>query len=170
MLDDLELSLMAFPQSWTQATNTLRVNLLVLPVGSPLGPVGSVPVFAATTVKLTAQLIAGPALPSTGTAPAHVEPFVAAPPIGAVALLTSMQARLRAGTTVTTGKVTPADAPTKGVRIMKALPPSYTRAVPFSRPRNRDLFVVGDGYGCAVRAQDPGIDLPKPRRRSLGAS
>ena len=43
MLDDLELSLMAFPQTWTAATHTLAVNLLVLPVGDPTGAVGSVP-------------------------------------------------------------------------------------------------------------------------------
>ena len=45
---------------------------------------------------------------------------------------------------------------------MKALPPSYTTAIPFSRPRDPNLFVVGDGYGCAVKAQDPGITLPPP--------
>ena len=70
MLDDLELSLMAFPQSWTAATNTLAVNLLVLPVGDPLGPVGSVPTFAGTTLKLNVQLITGEALPATARPPA----------------------------------------------------------------------------------------------------
>ena len=63
MLDNLELSLMAFPQSWTAATHTLSVNLLVLPVGNPLGPIGSVPKFAGTTLKLTARLITGQAPP-----------------------------------------------------------------------------------------------------------
>ena len=47
---------------------------------------------------------------------------------------------------------------------MKALPPSYTQAFPFSRPRNPALFVIGDGYGCAVEAQDPGCPMPKPRQ------
>ena len=50
MLDDLELSLMAFPQSWTAGTNSLAVNLLVLPVGDPTGPIGSVAKFAGTTL------------------------------------------------------------------------------------------------------------------------
>ena len=85
MLDDLELSLMAFPQSWTKATGTLAVNLIVLPVGDPTGPVGSVPVFAGTTLKLTAQLLTGGALLSTIAASAatsyahsHIATVVAA--------------------------------------------------------------------------------------------
>ena len=165
MLDDLELSLMAFPQSWTKTTptsGTLRVNLLVLPVGDPLGAVGSVPKFAGTTLRLTARLITGEALPASGTAPAHMAPFDAAPPIGAVALLTGLSSRLPSGTTLTTGKVTKSTAPPGALRIMKALPPSYTQAIPFSRPRDPSLFVIGDGYGCAVSAQDPGTKLPKP--------
>jgi hypothetical protein len=162
MLDDLELSLMAFPQSWTKATNTLAVNLLVLPIGNPLGPVGSVPKFAGTTLKLEARLLTGAALPSTATPPALTTPFVAVPPPGAPALLAGLQARMPAGSTITTGKVTPATAPAASVRVKKALPPSYTSAIPFSRSRDSNLFVVGDGYGCAVKAQDPGVALPKP--------
>jgi hypothetical protein len=162
MLDDLELSLMAFPQSWTAATRTLAVNLLVLPVGNPLGAVGSVPTFAGTTLKLNAHLVTGPALPASGTPPAQTRAFAAVPPPGAVALLTGLQARLPTGAAITTGKITAAEAPPATLRIMKALPPSYTRAIPFSRPANPDLFVIGDGYGCAVKAQDPGITLPKP--------
>ncbi len=162
MLDDLELSLMAFPQSWTAATNTLSVNLLVLPIGNPLGAVGSVAKFAGTTLKLNARLITGEALPATTAAAALTVPFAAVPPNGAVALLTGLQSRLPAGTTITTGKVTAAQAPAASVRIMKALPPSYTTAIPFSRPRDPNIFVVGDGYGCAVKAQDPGITLSPP--------
>ena len=162
MLDDLELSLMAFPQSWTAATHTLAVNLLVLPLGDPLGAVGSVPKFAGTTLKLTIRLITGEALPASGAVPAFTVPFAAVPPPGAVALLAGLQARLPTGTTVTTGKITAANAPPAGLRIMKALPPSYTQAIPFSRPANPALFVTGDGYGCAVKAQDPGVSLPKP--------
>ena len=162
MLDDLELSLMAFPQSWTATTHTLAVNLLVLPVGNPLGPVGSVAKFAGTPLKLNARLITGSALPASGMAAALTVPFTAVPPPGAVALLTGLQSRLPAGATITTGKVIAAKAPLPSVRIKKALPTSYIRAIPFSRPRDPDLFVVGDGYGCAVKAQDPGTKLPKP--------
>jgi hypothetical protein len=80
MLDDLELSLMAFPQSWTAATHTLAVNLLVLPVGNPLGPVGSVAKFAGTTLRLNARLITGEALPASGTTAALTVPFAAVAP------------------------------------------------------------------------------------------
>jgi hypothetical protein len=162
MLDDLELSLMAFPQSWTAATETLAVNVLVLPVGNPLGQVGSVAKFAGTTLKLTAHLITGEAFPSGGAAAALSVPFQAVPPPGAVALLSGLQGRLKPGTVLTTGKVTKAQAPAASVRIKKSLPASYTQAIPFSRPVDPALFVTGDGYGCAVKAQDPGLTLPPP--------
>ncbi|MCB8882694.1 hypothetical protein ACELLULO517_20790 [Acidisoma cellulosilytica] len=162
MLDDLELSLMAFPQSWTAATQTLAVNLLVLPIGNPLGAVGSLAKFAGTTLNLNLRLMQGEALPASGNPAALTLPFAAVPPPGAVALLQGLQARLPAGATITTGKVTAAKAPPATLRIKKALPPSYTQAIPFSRPLNPELFVVGDGYGCAVKAQDPGLTLPRP--------
>lgn len=162
MLNDLELSLMAFPQSWRATTHKLAVNLLVLPVGNPLGAIGSVAQFAGTTLKLTARLVTGQALPTTGATPTFTKSFAAAPPPGAVALLTGMQSRLPAGGTLTTGKLPANQAPGSAVRIMKALPPSYTQAIPFSRPRDPHLFVTGEGYDCAVKAQDPGQTLPPP--------
>ena len=58
-LSDLELSLMAFPQNWNAATQQLSVNLLMLPVGSPLAPLGTGPQFAGTTAYLKANFIAG---------------------------------------------------------------------------------------------------------------
>ena len=111
MLDDLELSLMAFPQSWTAATHTLAVNLLVLPLGDPLGAVGSVPKFAGTTLKLTIRLITGEALRRAALAPRSLfllQPFRrrARSPCWL-----GLQARLPTGTTVTTGKITAANAP-----------------------------------------------------------
>jgi len=160
MLDDLELSLMAFPQSWTQATGTLAVNLIVLPVGNPAGPVGSVPVFGGTTLKLLAQLQTGDALPTSVVTPALTVPFTAIPPASALNLLTSMTTRLPAGATVTTGKITAAQAPPASVRVMKALPPSYTNAFPYSRPSQPELFLDGDGYCCEVQGQAPLITVP----------
>ena len=160
MLDDLELSLLAFPQEWTEATRTHALNLIVLPVGDPTGPIGTVPVFGGTTLKLVAHLQSGDALPTTGaTAPLSV-PYSAVPPTAALPLLKSMRSRLPSGATVTTGKITAAQAPPATVRVMKSLPPSYTQAFPFSRPRDPALFVTGDGYGCAVEAQAPAITVP----------
>ena len=164
VLDDLELSLMAFPQTWTAATNTLAVNLLVLPVGDPTGKVGSVSPFAGTTLKLNVQLITGETLPSTSATPALSAPFSAAPPAGALALLSAMTSppRLPAGTTVTSERLKSKDV--AAVQVMKSLPPSYTQAFPFSRPaRDASLFVIGDGYGCAVEAQAPPIRKPFPK-------
>jgi hypothetical protein len=160
MLDDLELSLMAFPQSWTQATGTLAVNLIVLPVGNPTGPVGSVPVFAGTTLKLLAQLQTGDALPTSVVTPALAVPFTAIPPLAARGLLTSMTTRLPAGATVTTGKISAAQAPPASVRVKKALPPSYTSAFPYTRSSNPELFIDGDGYCCEVEGQAPLITVP----------
>jgi len=162
MLNDLELSLMAFPQSWTAATHTLAVNLLVLPVGNPLGPVGDVATFAGTPLKLDIKLLTGEALPATAAAPALTQPFVATPPVSTVALLTSMSTRLPSGTTVTSAKVAKTDLPPAAVRVMKSLPPTYTQAFPFSRPRDPTLFITGDGYGCVLESQAPIIDPPNP--------
>src|SRR5882724_3519672 len=103
-LNDLELSLMAFPQSWADGTLTVRV--LVLPVGNPLGAVGSVPKFAGTRLKLKAIVLPGDALPSTSAVPTLSVPFETIPPPATVAILSSLQAKLNPGTTITTGKLT----------------------------------------------------------------
>jgi hypothetical protein len=163
MLDALELSLMAFPQTYSSATNTLAVNLVVLPVGDPTGAVGSVAVFAKTTLKLNVQLITGEALPSTTATTALSVPFSAEPPANAVSLLTSIKSKLPGGVTVTSGKLTASDLPSTAPSVMKSLPPSYMQAFPFSRPsRDSSLFVVGDGYDCALQAQTPANQTTPP--------
>jgi hypothetical protein len=174
MLDDLRLSLMAFPQSWNAATNTLAVNLIVLPVGDPTGPIGTVPVFGGTALKLVAHLQSGDALPTSGATAAVSVPFIATPPVPALPLLKSMTARLPAGTTVTTGTITKLQAPPANVRVKKALPPSYTQAFPFTRPSDPNLFIVGDGYCCEVEGQaspiipkDPPAPLPPPPPKTI---
>jgi hypothetical protein len=73
-----------------------------------------------------------------------------------------MLAKLPAGTTVTA--TTPA-LPASTVRIKKSLPPSYTSAFRFERPRNDD-FTLTDGYGCALVAQAPApgpVQGPPPK-------
>jgi hypothetical protein len=74
-LDDLELSLMAFPQQWLPGSQhsgggILKVNVLVLPVGDPTQPLGTGPKFAGTAVHVVANLSGPNALPSTSTTPA----------------------------------------------------------------------------------------------------
>jgi hypothetical protein len=156
-LSDLELSLMTFPQSWNATRQQLVVNLMLLPVGNPMSPLGTGPKFAGTTVNLDAAFIAGLAsLPSTTSPVALTLPYVATPPVGAVSLFNGLLAKLPPGTTVNTR--TPS-APAASVRIRKSLPPSYTAAFPFERPRSTDV-VTGDGYGCALVAQSPGQLYP----------
>ncbi len=155
-LDDLELSLMAFPQNWDWKKQQLNVNLLLLPLGNPLVPLGGGPQFAGTTIFVKAQFIAGlDNLPLTTSPVALTLPFTVAPPPGASALFQNVLNSLPAGTNVTNVKVDKTKVPDNKVRIKKALPPSYTNAFPFERARNDDLL-VGDGYGCAVQAQSPG--------------
>ncbi len=72
-LSQLELSLMAFPQSWNPATNTLTVNVLLMPVGDPTAPLGTGPKFAGTSVHLSANIVASlAALPTPATTPTQV--------------------------------------------------------------------------------------------------
>jgi hypothetical protein len=156
-LNDLELTLMAFPQSWNAAKQQVTVNLMMLPVGNPLAPLGTGPQFAGTTVFLDAAFIAGLAnLPSTTSTVALSLPYVGTPPPGAVSLFNGLLAKLPPGTTVHTA---PPSAPAASVRIKKSLPPSYTAAFPFERPRSGDI-IAGDGYGCALAAQSPGQLYP----------
>jgi hypothetical protein len=158
-LNDLELSLMAFPQSWNAATQQLSVNLLMLPVGSPLAPLGTGPRFAGTQVFLNAVFAAGLSNVINTTSPTTLTPYVATPPLGAVSLLQSLPGKLPPGTTIAS---TAPNALAASVRIRKALPPSYIAAAPFERPLSSDLL-VGDGYGCALEAQSPGQLYPSPQ-------
>lgn len=162
-LDDLELSLMAFPQRWDGATGNLSLNLLLLPVGDPTAPLGGGPKFAGTTVALTINLVSGlDSLPSTTTAPSKTVTFAAQPPAVAPTLFATLFNQLVAkGITVTSGKLT--TAPAAGARIQKSLPVTYTQAFPFEKPRSGDLS-VGDGFGCALREQAPSLNatLPPP--------
>lgn len=161
-LNDLELSLMAFPQRWVPAGGTgggtLQLNVLLLPVGDPTQPLGSGPLFAGTAVPVVANLSGPGALPSTGTAPTLTSQLVLTPPPVAPTLFAQLaQQFATAGITLTSGKL----ATVSGARIKKSLPASYTNAIPFEGPASGDVQ-VGDGYGCALRAQAPGINQPPP--------
>src|SRR5580704_7222210 len=94
-LNDLELSLMAFPQRWDGSSNLLSVNLLLLPVGDPTAPLGTGPIFAGTTVHVNANIVAGLAtLPSSTTTPSQVAAFTAQPPAVAGTLYTTLYKQL----------------------------------------------------------------------------
>lgn len=153
-LNDLELSLMVFPQRWTGSASQLSINVLLLPVGDPTAPLGSGPKFAGAMVPLTFNVVSGLAsLPTTTTAAAQSIPFLATPPPVAPTLFTTLYGQLVAkGITVTSKKL--AVAPPAAARIKKSLPPSYTQAFPFEMPRSTDVS-VGSGYCCALRNQAP---------------
>jgi hypothetical protein len=162
-LNDLELSLMAFPQQWNGPAGVLTVNLLILPVGDPTKPLGSGPQFAGTPVHLEASIVSGLAsLPSTSSAPTQATPYFAQPPAVAAALYSTLYSQLVAkGITVTGTPLTKAQAPPAGARILKQLPESYTLAFPFEVPRSSDTR-IGDGYGCALRDMAPPLNATLP--------
>ena len=152
-LDDLELSLMTFPQHF--AAGHASVNVLLLPVGDPTAPLGTGPQFAGTTVHLVVNVVAGlRALPTPTTPATATHRVLAKPPVVAPALFSELANQFAAkGVTVTGGKLTTAST----ARIRKALPPSYTNAIPFESPRTTDLE-VGEGYCCEIRGQAPPLN------------
>ena len=163
-LNDLELSLMTFPQRWDGTSGTLALNVLVLPVGDPTAPLGGGPKFAGTAIKLIINLASGlDSLPSTTTVPSQTKAFVATPQPVAPALFANLFNQLVAkGITVTSGKLT--QAPLKQPRILKALPESYKLAFPFEKSRSDDIR-DGDEFFCGLRSQAPTAvnpSLPPP--------
>ncbi len=154
-IDKLQLSLMAFPQSWTPGTGptddgTLAVNLLALPVGDPRQPLGGGAPFAGTAIHVIANISDSGGLPITSTTPLLSRPLVLTPPPVATNLFDQLYLQSAAK-----GMPPTTDAPKKvsPARIMKSLPPSYTNAVPVEQPGPNTQ--VGDGYGCALRGQAP---------------
>jgi hypothetical protein len=153
----------ACAQRWDSTSGTLTLNILLLPVGDPTASLGTGPKFAGTNVALKVNLASGlGALPSTSTVPSMTVPYSAQPPAVAPTLFSTLYTQLvDKGITLTSAKL--AVKPPAEARILKSLPESYTLAAPFSAPRSSDI-IVGDGYGCALRAQAPALNatLPKP--------
>src|SRR5579863_8554661 len=121
-LSQLELSLMAFPQTWEPTTSTLTVNVLLLPVGDPTAPLGTGPQFAGTSVHLSANVVGSlAALPTPTTVPSQVTPFFAQPPAVATQLYTNLYKQLTAkGITVNAqGLTNKTQAPAATARILK---------------------------------------------------
>jgi hypothetical protein len=168
-LNDLKLSMMAFPQYWDSQTRTLNVNLLLLPVGDPMANlVGSDPQFAGTTVSLNANILDGlDTLPTTSTPVAQVTPVLAQPPGVATALFTQLVTQLNKKGVHIVPQLDVGQAPKATARIKKALPPSYTQAFPFEAPRSSDITIFSR-YGCAVRNQAPPLNAkPIPPDKNI---
>src|SRR5215831_2491041 len=79
-LQDVRLSLMTFPQSWEPSQ--LSVNVLALPVDSPIDPLApGTPKFSGTQLPLSAVLISGlDHLPALNVPPAVVTTIPMVPP------------------------------------------------------------------------------------------
>ncbi|MDH6243827.1 hypothetical protein [Mycobacterium sp. OTB74] len=159
-IERLQLSLMAFPQSWTPAATptgdaTLAVNVLVLPVGDPRAPLGGGAAFAGTAIHVVVNICDKSAgLPTTVSTPLVGRPLVLTPPPVATTLFDQLfKQSVAKGMTPTTD---PPSATT--ARIKKSLPASYTNAVAVEQPGPNTE--VGDGYGCALRAQAPPPNTP----------
>lgn len=154
-INELHLSLMAFPQAWTPGATpaddgTLAVNILVLPVGDPRQPLGGGAVFAGTAIHVIANIAASSDLPSTTTTPLVSRPLVLSPPPVATTLFDQLYNQSAAK-----GMVPTTDTPstTSPARIKKQLPASYTNAIPVEQSGPNTF--VGDGYGCELRGQAP---------------
>ena len=106
-LNDLELSLMAFPQRWSGAAETLALNVLLLPVGDPTVR------FAGGAIPLKLNFAAGlDTLPKTSTVPTRSVAFAAQPAPVAPAIFTRLRDELVAkGIVVTSAKLATAPHP-----------------------------------------------------------
>jgi hypothetical protein len=171
-LDQLELSLMAFPQRWDSASKNLSLNILILPVGDPTAPLGGVgPVFAGTPIPLVANLSAGlDFLPTTATPIIDPKTFVATPPAVAPPLFQSLRTQLVARhITVTGTRLTKAQLPTERPHIHKALPYSYKQAFAFDKARSDDCKDT-DEFLCGLRDQAPKEIIQDPPKvdKSIG--
>jgi len=154
-LSDLALSIMTLPQYWDGTQLTL--NLLLLPASDPTAKLSTNgPIFAGTTFALEAIFI-----PSLENPPADNDPtaknftLTTPAPASAATLFTKLQ-------TTYGPKVIPPSSLTN-VIIRKVLPDTYLQTSG-SGNSGSPYFAIGEEYGCAIRAKDPGVNTPPPTR------
>ena len=153
------LSLLTFPHHWDGGA--LAVNVLALPVGSPLNPLTpGEPAFADAALGLEAQLI-----PSLDRLPAFADvaatlPLVLPPPPPTPRDIFKLLEQ-----SVPIVPPTPANStPRRPERaIKKLLMPSYQRAVDFA-PAKTPFAVTDDSYECALNCatEPPSPGAPRP--------
>lgn len=169
-LADVRLSLLAFPQRWTNGTVDARV--LILPT-TPQVQVsgGGLPKFSGTDWPLEARVVPGlDALlgPNPGiTAGAEALAFTAGAPAGAEALFSALGSFFNVGPPEPTPNRL---ARLNNVSIKKELPTSYTSAFPFERPRTGTT--TGNEFGCSLRDNVPALpgDSKPPQSLTWGAA
>lgn len=162
-LPDVRLSLLAFPQKWSD--NTLQARVLLLPTGDPrVSPGFGLSAFAGTAWPLRVTVLSNPddllgIDPATAVGAVSFT-FTATPPPNAATLFHAINTELQPQV-----PASPADANRRkaaaSARIMKHLPESYTKSFAFERPRANTT--VGNEFGCALREITPAVEGdPKP--------
>jgi hypothetical protein len=158
-LQDLRLALMAFPQRWDG--RLLHLHVLLLPTGNPLRPlIDPGPPFAGTQLYLQAGIIPRFqefAFPQPNAPGQMFCPLYTPVPSQAQRLFHELPGSSKI--------VEPDEGPRQerlsGMRIMKALPPSYVNTFPFETPRH-DNAVLGSEFRCSFQRKDfRTIELPK---------
>ena len=160
-LPDAQLSLLAFPQRWT--AGVLEARVLLLPTSAQVQTSGGgLPKFSGTDWPLNACVLPGlDALlgPIPGaTAGTERLAFTAGAPGGADALFNALRNYFNVGPPDPTPNRL---ARLNSVRIKKELPPSYTSAFSFERPRAGTT--TDNEFGCSLRDNVPALPGdPKP--------
>ena len=154
-LQDLVLSVLAFPQEWTGGT--LAFNVLFLPavddINVPLAP--GAPSFVSTSFTLEAVVVTelsptpDPAKSALRAPVTITDPF---DPATAQSLFKKLGAKFP----ITPRVRTPMD----DVVVRKSLPPSYAAAAPFGS--GRSAIDTDHDFGCGIRGKDTGATAPLP--------
>lgn len=158
-MNGTRLSLLTFPNRWDGSA--LSINILALPIGSPLDPLAAGELaFADAALGLAAQLI-----PSLDRLPAFADvtttlPLAITPPPPTPRDVFNLLAGSVPIVPPTPATATPRRA---GRAIKKLLTPSYLRAVDFAPTRTR-FAVTDDSYECALNCatQPPPPGAPRP--------
>ena len=171
-LENLKLSIFAFPQKWENGAIDLRV--LLVPTGSPTAGARC----RSAAIRRYRMEVAGRCAERSqrvlvcqsehrggaASGPGHTD---STPPNSSVALFEA----LRDGLQVVDAPMTPAEKAARltklgSTRIRKELPTSYTGAFAFERPRTDDAG-VGDEFGCALRDVIGGTKDDKKPEKTL---
>ena len=162
-----KLTLAAYLQRWDAATSTLSVNLLVMPTGSPLNPLGTGlpvadpgPAFANCKLVLNASLSKNwqqlPGFNEVDT----TEVLSPTMPSNRSALFKGLANQF---------KITKSEAPAvrkAELMVRKHLMGSYTKSFAFVAPKTK-LASTDDSYACLLNCPPKTPPVPKPIDNSV---
>jgi len=146
------VTLLPFPQAWTDGVLSLRA--VILPRGTPMEPlitgvpgVNDAPAFADGVIQLEARLISSLSkLPDPNDVTSVLDLGVESP-ADRRQLFEAVETQFVIDPALETATKNPRRA---GRQIKKLLTPSYTNAFAFAGPRT-PFAAVGDEYACAMR-------------------